>query len=166
MNERIDQTGDDLKMTLTGNNSPSDGQTFYVGKYTGNPNTGKTLETNPAGVWTDAPIKVIDPDHIQDVRSSLIIVRTPDPGPDDAPCDTDNSSRTQSDYAFQRGRASLNSGGPPAKAECWFHTAAMEGHAKSQGILGMMLHDGAPGVRQDYGEAFNWLKKGAEGGDY
>jgi len=163
---RITQVGEDLQIGFH-----SDIETtgpFFYGKYMANPvMMGQNPRNDPATnkrimVWQN--YFVDDPDHIHNLKVPL--VRVSAPGANDAPCDDDNFSSVDIPHAFLRGKSALDSLPPDfAKAACWYHAAAIQGHAKSQGIVGMMFHDGS-GIPRDYARAFYWLQKGADGGDY
>jgi len=79
---------------------------------------------------------------------------------DDAPCDAENSSRTDGWYAYVRGSDAIARQKDYAKGACWFSASATQGDARAQGMLAYLFYNGK-GVDRDYQQAFQWAQKSA-----
>jgi hypothetical protein len=160
---QIDESGDDVSIVFHDKLSPLDGLTFYVGRQ---PNdlliAGQHLDTDKYLLgktqWVPDNIAVIDPDHLIN-QTGAVFFRVSNPGPDDARCDHENSSRTEPVYAHFRGDAAAKAQ-DYAKAVCWMRIAAGEGDAEAQGVLAVFLHEGL-GTVKDFPQAFSWAQKSA-----
>jgi hypothetical protein len=160
---QIDQSGDDVSIVFHDKLSPLDGLTFYLGRELNDLLiTGQHLDTDKYLLektqWAPENIAVIDPDHLI-TQTGAVFFRVSNPGPDDARCDLENSSRTEPVYAFFRGQAAFKAQDYP-KAVCWMRIGAGEGDAQSQGVLAILLHEGV-GTGKDFPQAFSWAQKSA-----
>jgi hypothetical protein len=160
---QIEQSGDDVSIVFHDKLSPLDGLTFYVGHQLNNLLlTGQHLDTDKYLLgktqWVPDNIAVIDPDHLIN-QTGAVFFRVSNPGPDDAPCDPENTSHTQSVYAFFRGEVAFKAQ-DYKKAICWIRVGAVQGDAQSQAVLSIFLHEGV-GTRKDFPQAFSWAQKSA-----
>jgi hypothetical protein len=160
---QIEQSGDDVSIVLHDKLVPVDGLTFYVGHQLNDLLiTGQHLDTDKYLLgktqWVSDNMAVIDPDHLI-TQTGAVFFRVSNPGPDDAPCDQKNSSRTEPVYAYFRGQAAAKAQDYP-KAVCWMRVAATEGDAEAQGVLAIFLHEGV-GTVKDFPQAFSWAQKSA-----
>jgi len=160
---QIEQSGDDVSIVFHDKLSPLDGLTFYVGRQSNDLLiAGQHLDTDKYLLgktqWVPDNIAVIDPDHLI-TQTGAVFFRVSNPGPDDARCDPQNSSRTEPVYAHFRGDAAAKAQ-DYAKAACWMRIAAVEGDAEAQGVLAVFLHEGL-GTVKDFPQAFSWAQKSA-----
>jgi hypothetical protein len=162
---QIDQSGDDISIVVRDKRAPLDGLTFYLGRMVNDSliggqqlNMGEPLRLGKTQ-WFQDDIAVVDPDHLLPKIGGGVYFRVSNPGPDDAPCDPENSSHTQSVYAFFRGQVAFKAQ-DYKKAVCWIRVGAVLGDAQSQGVLAILLHEGV-GTSKDFPQAFSWAQKSA-----
>jgi Sel1 repeat len=171
---RILQNGDRVQITAMDATTGFD-TLRYDGRYQTGSIAGRLLEiTNDADsavtgepakpTWSDLSLRVDSADVI--TVPNGYVFRTSEPGPDDALCDSRNSSHVAPQYAYLRGRAAFRTSADYAKAACWFHAAAARGDGHSEAILALMFDQGYPGVPRSYAQALRWAKLSAAQGDY
>ena len=165
---RIKQQGDNI--TLEGLLGPSTTSgVIYKGRIIDNSVIDGSSFDNVKGTpqylqWVPEKQFIDDPDHLRSSVSDGTMARA-SVHADDIPCDTGNSYRVTPGYAFLRGRSAIREQNDFSKAACWFHAAAIQGDARSQGVLAYMLSE-APGVAHDYAQAFAWAEKSAAQDDF
>jgi hypothetical protein len=160
---QIEQSGDNVSIAFHDKLSSLDGVTFYLGHQLKDLLiTGQHLDTDKYLLgkthWIPDNMAVIDPDHLI-TQTGAVFFRVSNPGPDDAQCDPQNSSRTEPVYAHFRGDAAAKAQ-DYAKAVCWMRIAAGEGDADAEGVLAVFLHEGL-GTVKDFPQAFSWAQKSA-----
>jgi hypothetical protein len=136
---RIDQRGDDIQYGIAGHPA------LFKGKYLTNPIiAGQGLTQNASThqpQWVEMKILIDDPDHIRlhdpaHPQNTASLFRTSAARPDDAVCDAANSAHTRAHYAYQRGKAAVESKQPDySTGVCWFEIGASNGDAESQAYL-------------------------------
>jgi uncharacterized repeat protein (TIGR03803 family) len=148
-------------------------ETCYVGDYVAH---SSSIVLRPGSVPTanynaqQSTLTVRDPDHVEshiraEGRETVIYYeRLSAPESDDAACDPQNSSHTIANFAFERARAAYHHN-DAAAAACWNHAAAVQGYARSRGLLSAVLEVGE-GVAPDYAASLAWATKAAEQGDF
>ena len=160
---QIQQDGDDIKIFQDDNLTGWKGICTFEGHLNGlaiegrgrDPkSTPQNPRSGPAG-----RILIDDPDHTRTEVDNVPFMRVT-VGPDDVPCDAENSSRTTPWYAHKRAQLAIVQQKDYSKAACWFRVSAIQGDAGSQGQLAYLLYDGK-GVGRDYKESFAWAQKSA-----
>jgi TPR repeat protein len=94
----------------------------------------------------------------------MVLARISPASADDAVCDLQNSSRTQSGYAYDRAINAARNNRPLAVEQCWTQVSAAQGNPRAEDAMAMFCRDGE-GVPQNPSTAFSWAQKSAAQGD-
>jgi len=160
---RIEQTGNNVKATLTQTDASVDGRIVFEGHFSGNlALSGRSpgpYSTPHDPQWYDDRLLIDDPDHIRFEKINMAMSRA-NVRADDIACDSGNSYHVTANFALIRGASALIEMKDARKAVCWLTIGATQGNARAESMLAYLLYTGN-GATQDYTQAFAWAQKSA-----
>ena len=161
INIQFAQQADQFKSFFGVGNLGRNEALLFEGRYTGGVIVGQRITlTNDRVADT---LTVNDPDHLR-AGNGLMMIRISPARADDAICDLQNSSHTQAGFAYDRAIDAVHRNLPKTLNACWLQISANQGHARAEGVTGMIFRDGE-GVPKNYATAFSWAEKSAKQGD-
>jgi TPR repeat protein len=157
---RIEHQGKDFSVIAATENVPYYGQKFLGGSYSGE--TSFLLLRYPlSNPPRHVRITINDPDTV--VIGGVKCERHTAPTINDIPCNSANPLHVQVSGAVARAGVAVDAKDIPLMV-CWESVAASLGDAQAQYYMGLALRRGI-GTEQNYGMAFEWLKKSVRQGN-